>query len=60
MTLYAAVISLSIKRLHLDRLYRFAKYLVASSAIRATLDMFLAVTFILADADMNHSGDFGT
>jgi len=38
----------------------FARYFVASSATNAALDIFLARTLILEDADMNHSGDFGT
>ena len=63
----------------LDKLYSLAKYLVASSEIKAILDttkefkfastkqiftnpyleMFFARILILAEADMNHSGDFG-
>ena len=42
------------------KLYALAKYLDASSAISATLVMFFAMTLILAEADMNHSGDLGT
>lgn len=38
----------------------FARYFVASSATRAALDMFFAKTLIFEDADINHSGDFGT
>ena len=38
------------------KLYALAKYLDASSAISATLVMFFAMTLILAEADINHSG----
>jgi hypothetical protein len=43
----------------LVKLYFLARYLVASSETKATLEMFLAKILIRADADMNHSGDLG-
>lgn len=44
----------------LDKLYALAKYLEASSATKATFVIFLAMTLILDEADINHSGLLGT
>ena len=41
------------------RLYSLARYLVASSATRATREMFLARILMREEAELNHSGERG-